>query len=113
MGPSVGKLPDGMVAVVPQAKVTDYLLSETHPEGRFKARFFRSAGFTDAADLTASLLAVARTGNATARMSTTHGRLYDVDGKIETPTGILTTLRTVWIREHGTDAPRLVTAYPR
>jgi len=113
MVPSVSKLPNGMRAVVPQAKVTDYLLSETHPQGRFKARFFRSVGFTHAADLTASLLAVARTGVLTARMSTAHGRLYVVDGKVETPTGIPITLRTVWIQEYGTDSPRLVTAYPR
>ena len=33
-------------AIVDDAKVCDYLLSDTHPVGRFKARVFRSLGYT-------------------------------------------------------------------
>lgn len=106
-------MPGGTRALVPRAKVEDYLLSESHPEGRFKARFFRSVGFSDAAALATSLLDIARTGDVTTWMSTKHGRLYVVDGTVETPTGTRVGLRTVWIREDGTDAPRLVTAYPQ
>ena len=32
---------------VEDAKVRTYLLSSSHPVGRFKARFFRSLGFTE------------------------------------------------------------------
>ncbi len=39
------KLPHRENAYVPAAKLFDYLLSETHPVGRLKSRFFRSAGF--------------------------------------------------------------------
>jgi hypothetical protein len=33
--------------------------------------------------------------------------------QIETPGGRMPAVRTVWIVDHGTTAPRLVTAYPR
>src|SRR5438105_1390408 len=39
------KLPLGEQAVVPEAKLVDYLLSDTHPQGRGKALFFRQRGF--------------------------------------------------------------------
>ena len=39
------KLPNGEHAIVPRAKVVDYLLSDTHRDGRHKATFFKSFGF--------------------------------------------------------------------
>jgi hypothetical protein len=41
-------LPNASRAVVPEAKITRYLLSETHPAGRSKARFFTAHGFSPA-----------------------------------------------------------------
>ena len=40
------KLPGLENAVVPQAKITNYLLSFTHPDGCSKARFFTQFGFS-------------------------------------------------------------------
>jgi len=40
------KLPNADQAVVPQEKLTEYLLSDTHTDGSPKANFFRSFGFT-------------------------------------------------------------------
>jgi hypothetical protein len=34
-------------AVVPLEKLTDYLLSQSHPEGKSKAKFFRGLGFNE------------------------------------------------------------------
>ena len=39
------KLPGGDQAFIPRAKLTNYLLSDVHPVGRSKARFFASLGF--------------------------------------------------------------------
>ena len=39
------KLPRSLEAIVPERKLTGYLLSETHPVGRAKAKFFRALGF--------------------------------------------------------------------
>ena len=40
------KLPAGERAVIAPAKIRDYLLSTSHPVGRFKAPFFASLGYT-------------------------------------------------------------------
>lgn len=46
VGDNVGvKLPNAELAVIDAAKVRDYLLSESHPVGRFKAAFFKGLGF--------------------------------------------------------------------
>ena len=41
------KLPRADRAIIPPEKLTDYLLSTTHPVGSAKARFFRGHGFND------------------------------------------------------------------
>ncbi|MEZ5419055.1 MAG: hypothetical protein R2708_17200 [Vicinamibacterales bacterium] len=40
------RLPNVDHTIVEQGKLEGYLLSEVHPVGRFKARFFASLGFT-------------------------------------------------------------------
>ena len=39
------RLPNAEKAVIERRKLTEYLLSETHPTGRFKAQFFKKLGF--------------------------------------------------------------------
>ena len=39
-------LPNADRAKIDPAKIRDYVLSATHPIGRFKARFFRALGFS-------------------------------------------------------------------
>lgn len=39
------KLPAAERAVIEPAKIRDYLLSNSHPVGRFKAPFFASLGY--------------------------------------------------------------------
>jgi hypothetical protein len=64
-------LPNADRAVVEDAKVRDYLLSPTHPVGRFKSVFFVALGFS--ADrwslLRDALLELARSGDATPRQA--------------------------------------------
>lgn len=51
------KLPNSDKAIIPKDKLTDYLLSETHPVGSSKAKFFRGLGFNEAnANVLAKLL---------------------------------------------------------
>jgi len=110
----VATLPNGQRAIVPLAKVLDYLLSESHPDGRSKARFFRAGGFTPAtADALADALRlIARDGTLVESAVSPHGRKYVVDGRLMMPLGGSVLLRTIWITDRGTDVPRLVTAYP-
>ncbi len=47
-----------------------------------------------------------------ASVESSHGTRYVVDGLLTTPVNRSPRVRTVWILEAGSAAPRLVTAYP-
>ena len=107
------RLPEADAACVRVEKLIGDLLSDEHPAGASKARFFRRQGYSRAApeDLAADLLAVARTGRVVARSRSNHGEKFVLDGWIETPSGRRVAVRTIWIVE-ADHPPRLVTAYP-
>jgi hypothetical protein len=107
------KLPFRERAYIAQSKVADYLLSQSHPVGRWKAKVFRTAGFdqTNLSDLEEGLLSIVRSEEVSSVKQTPHGTKYVVEGEIGTPSGRRLTVRTVWIIESGTRTPRLVTAY--
>ena len=108
------KLPHGEQAFVPPEKLSGYLLSETHPTGLSKARFFRSLGFTveTAHLLEGQLLALARNIEGAVPSSSPHGQKYSLIGTITAPNGRQARIQTVWIIEPGDERPRFVTAYP-
>ena len=108
------KLPDRENAYVPRPKLTEYLLSQTHPVGRLKAKFFRSLGFDEGnvALLEQRLLAIARDGEVAETTEFKHGSKYVIGGELSAPAGGSATIRTVWIIEPGDSQPRFVTAYP-
>ena len=58
---------------------------------------------------------IAVLGEVVARFESVHGQKYVVDGMLmsHTEQNRSRAIRTVWIVERSTDAPRLVTAYPR
>lgn len=107
-------LPKADEAWIPQGKLEDYLLSETHPTGSAKAHYFRSLGFTlgNAEDFAQALLQLGRSGEVTEEIPTRHGRKYVVEGELAGPGGERGRVRAVWIVESGEKGPRLVTAYP-
>jgi hypothetical protein len=41
----MSRLPKASLAIVEKHKITEYLLSASHPYGRAKATFFQSCGF--------------------------------------------------------------------
>jgi len=95
--------------------VRDYLLSETHPVGRFKAAFFLALGYSaERWDLLRDdLLVLARGGDAVPGRPSPFGRTLLVDGILTTPSGRSVAVRTVWIVRPAEDVPRFITAYPR
>ena len=99
---------------VDQAKITGYLLSEA--TGRGKAAFFLRLGFRTESweTLAAALKAQARDNPVVSMVDSPYGKRYSVDGTIETPDNRQPRpkVRTVWILETGTEAPRLITAHP-
>lgn len=107
-------LPHRELAYVPREKLTDYLLSESHPVGRSKAKFFRGIGFdeTNVEQFERDLLAIVQAQQVVQQSESQHGTKYVVDGELEAPNGAIYLIRTVWIVDTGQERPRFVTAYP-
>lgn len=107
------KLPNRERAYVPPRKLTDYLLSLTHPVGRYKARYFAGLGFTitESEVLERELLQVADQGIVLETIPGEFGIKYIVEGEVQTPRGDVVVLATVWLAENSESPPRLITAY--
>ena len=108
------ELPNHDRAVVPDAKLTAYLLSESHPVGKSKTKFLRRRGFddTNCALLAEGLRTIASNNSVDEVESTAHGTKYRVSGFLACPDGSTVVLRTIWIVRDHTGVPYFVTAYP-
>ena len=107
------KLPGVDRAVVNAEKIRDYLLSDAHPIGRFKAVFFAGLGYSlgDWRVLAADLRDHAVGYEASATESNEYGQKYEIQGTMAGPAGKAVVV-AVWIVLHGEDFPRFVTAFP-
>ena len=108
------KLPAAERVAIAPAKIRDYLLSTSHPVGRFKAPFFASLGYTSAnwRRLEEDLRALAVSGDAEFGRDTPYGQKYEIRGSLKGPSGRSARVLTVWIIRYGSDAPQFVTAFP-
>ncbi len=108
------ELPNARGATIDPAKVRAYLLSPSHPIGRFKAAVFVALGYSaqNWEVLRDDLLTLARTGSSIAGQPDLYGTKYEVDGILATPSGRAAPFRTVWMVRAGEQLPRFVTAYP-
>jgi len=104
---------DSANVVVPGEKLTDYLLSGTHPIGRYKSAFFLSLGYTPGephvleADLKSLLLSAAEPGDLTE-----FGQKLLSRGPLTGPNGQMGRVLAVWIILSGDPLIRFITAYP-
>ncbi len=108
-------LPNAEMASVEEKKITEYLLSDTHPQGRSKAQFFRAFGFVPerGAELAEALVRHAQTGSVVSQVSLPDSTQYAIEGELPAPDGRRPQVRTVWeTRPGGEPRPRLITAYP-
>lgn len=80
------KLPYKENSLVPRRKLTNYLLSETHPVGNSKSKFFRKLGFdkTNIEKLIQVLLQIAD-GDVKDKKELTYGVNYVIDWKHSHP----------------------------
>lgn len=92
-------LPQNDNVLIPRKKLIDYILSETHATGKFKAKYFRSLGF-DEANISLFI------------ESSPYGTKYVIDGDLKTPSKRTVRVRTVWVIEKGQKRPRFITVYP-
>ena len=107
-------LPNADEAVIDPAKLRDYLLSTTHPLGRFKARFFHALGFS--ADRWQELESAIRTQHLTQEAvslpAPPSGQKFSIQAILTGPNGESAAVVSVWFIRAGETAPRFVTAYP-
>ena len=94
-------LPNGENAIVEERKLSDYLLSETHPVGRAKARYFRKLGFSNknAKEFKDILLRIANSTPVSQQLNTTYGTKYIITAEIPTSSDKTYTIITIWIIE--------------
>jgi hypothetical protein len=108
------KLPHAELAVLETEKIRDYLLSASHPIGRFKAPAFQAMGYRQ--DQWEQLAADLREQHALAEVDevveTQHGRKYVIRANLKGPNGRTFAMQSIWIVLKGEDLPRFVTAYP-
>lgn len=107
------KLPHATSATIATEKLSEYLLSETHPVGKSKAASFRSLGFDSRRpeELRSALLSLAASEEVTARSASSRGTKYVVEGELRGPRRAAA-VRTIWIVDLDSTKPRFVTAYP-
>ena len=107
-------LPNVDQVVVPRAKVADYLLSQTHRDGRHKAAFFLRFGFTpdNWQEMAAALKQHAVDHDVTREEPSPFGRRLVVEGIMHCPDGREPLVRSVWFLRSEKTVPRFVTAYP-
>ncbi len=116
-------LPNAHLAFVEQGKIVAYLLNPTHPDNGGKAAFFQMLGFEIDRwfEFSTALRELALAGTVTKTVESIHGSKYIVEGRIEAPSGRSAMVVSVWIVDcvgdcvvdRESEAPRLVTAYPR
>lgn len=108
------KVPNSNKAKISNEKILNYLLSETHPIGKSKAKFFRKYGFNENnfTDLKKALYDLLQNYDITDETASPYGIKYTVDGQIKTPSNKLLKIRTVWVAEKEQSEIYLVTAYP-
>ncbi len=107
-------IPNAERATIDATKLRDYLLSATHPIGRFKARFFTALGFVPERweELAEALRLQHLTQGGEPVAPTAQGRKYTIRAILNGPTGQSAFVVSVWFIPAGGDVPRFVTAYP-
>ena len=108
------RLPGADRAVVSADKTREYLLSDAHPVGRFKAAFFGGLCYSAAEwdVLAADLRGHAMENEASATEANEYGQKYEIRAIMAGPSGKTAVVVAVWIVLRGEDFPRFVTAFP-
>jgi len=108
------KVPNTEQAIVPRAKIADYLLSLGHRDGQHKARFFTQFGLSQDnwLDLENLVRQHVLEHEITKEEPSPFGTRYVVDGIMKMPDGRTPQIRTVWFVRLHEEIPRSVTAYP-
>jgi hypothetical protein len=96
-------LPNADQAVIDAIKLHGYLLSTSHPIGRFKAAFFAKLGYTSAnwQALDSALREQHLTQRARPLETTGHGQKYEIRAILSGPAGESAVVVSVWMVRAG------------
>ena len=108
------QIPNSDRAVIDPVKLHGYLLSRSHPVGRFKAPFFYALGYSSEnwRQLEVDLRAQHLSRDVTLEDQTPYGQKYSIRATLVGPSGSSASMMSVWIVRTGEEIPRFVTAYP-
>jgi hypothetical protein len=103
------KLPYQENAVIPQRKITEYLLSSTHRDGRHKAAFFMQFGFSAERweEMASAFRRHAAENEVVKQEDSPFGDRYVIEGPLITPDGRMPLVRVVLVhfnRENHSDS---------
>jgi hypothetical protein len=107
------KLPNPERAIVEIDKIAGYCLNPEHPEGKHKARVFKSAldlDLNNAEELEVALLQAVANYDAIPGKSNPYGQKYIIDFPM-TRSDKQAIIQSVWIVRNNEGFPRLVTCY--
>jgi hypothetical protein len=95
-------------------KLHGYLLSTSHPIGRFKAAFFARLGYTSInwQAFDRALREQHLTKAARLMETTRHGRKFEIRAILKGPSGQSAVVLSAWMIRTADSVPRFVTAYP-
>lgn len=108
------KLPNADKAIIPAEKLRDYILSPSHPVGKFKAVFFESLGYTQEnwQNFEEEIRNLIANNEASAVEQNEYGQKFEVKGIINGYRNNSSLIKTVWIILNDEENPRFITAYP-
>lgn len=107
-------LPNAHLAEIDPLKLHGYLLSLSHPVGRFKARFFAALGYAaDEWQVLEADLRIQHLGHdAEPGPIVSSGQTYTIRAILTGPNGQAAAVLSVWLLRAETGIPHFVTAYP-
>ena len=108
------QIPNADRAVIEPAKLHGYLLSSSHPVGRFKAPFFLGLGYSSQEwrQLESDLRSQHLSQDATPEERGPSGQKYAIHATLIGPSGRAAEVVSVWVVRTGEEFPRFVTADP-
>jgi len=101
-------------AIISPAKLRDYILSPSHPDGRSKAAYLARGGYSREgwSRLESDLRDQHLTLDAKPGGVTPWGSKYEILGPLTGPNGQTMWIRTVWIVRHEENVARFITLIP-
>ncbi|MDI6784337.1 MAG: hypothetical protein QME64_09625 [bacterium] len=106
-------LPNHEYAIISLVKLRDYILSPFHPIGKFKAKFFEQAGYTQESweILEKDIREQHLTQEAKEVNPSPFGKKYIITAPLKGPSTVII-ITSVWIILTGEEIPRLITLIP-